>query len=349
MKKHHILIVCLVIIAGFLLVSGGVFSRPGKGNAASNYSVAINSSSISNFVLSLSGVTSATPYVGQQSSQGVYVLTWGDGTPVSSTAVDSKSLNFSGGNMTGTWSSAHTYSGAGTYTATIAVCHQGCTGAEGAQTASVTITVNTNGSGSVSVASSGGGSGSGGIGITEDVAPVLTLLGDDHMNLTIGDTFIDPGATANDAEQGDLTSSIKIIGTVDTAKPGSYLITYKIEDEWLKSDEKTRLVVVTAKPEEPKREEVATVKDCKALLSQYIKFNAPNNSDQVKLLENFLNTHEGTTLVIDGVYKKADFDAVKAFQAKYIEILNDWGLKAPTGYVYTSTIKVINRLNCEHQ
>lgn len=53
-----------------------------------------------------------------------------------------------------------------------------------------------------------------------------------------------------------------------------------------------------------------------------------NDPEDVKLLEKFLNTYENAHLPIDGVYSKADFDAVVRWQEKYRdEILAPWGLK----------------------
>ncbi|MCD4761779.1 DUF5011 domain-containing protein [bacterium] len=61
--------------------------------------------------------------------------------------------------------------------------------------------------------------------------PVITLLGDPVMNLIIGDAYIEPGATAEDDVDGDITGSIIIAGdTVNTLATGTYLITYNVSD-----------------------------------------------------------------------------------------------------------------------
>ena len=62
-------------------------------------------------------------------------------------------------------------------------------------------------------------------------APLITLLGDSTINLTIGDAFTDPGATALDEVDGDLTASIVVGGdTVDINTEGTYVITYNVSD-----------------------------------------------------------------------------------------------------------------------
>lgn len=66
--------------------------------------------------------------------------------------------------------------------------------------------------------------------LDQDV-PLITLLGDSTINLTLGDIYTDPGATALDEVDGDLTSSIVVGGdTVDTNTEGTYTITYNVSD-----------------------------------------------------------------------------------------------------------------------
>ncbi|NMH89248.1 immunoglobulin-like domain-containing protein [Flavivirga algicola] len=64
----------------------------------------------------------------------------------------------------------------------------------------------------------------------DTVAPVITLNGDSTINLTVGDTYTELGATATDNVDGDLTSSIVIGGSVNTTIAGSYFVTYDVSD-----------------------------------------------------------------------------------------------------------------------
>ena len=50
------------------------------------------------------------------------------------------------------------------------------------------------------------------------------------MTIEVGSTFTDPGATASDAGDGDLTSSIVVTGSVDTSTLGTYTLTYNVSD-----------------------------------------------------------------------------------------------------------------------
>jgi hypothetical protein len=77
--------------------------------------------------------------------------------------------------------------------------------------------------------------------------PIITLVGDATINLTVGDPYVDKGATANDNLDGIITSKIVKGGTVNTATPGTYTITYDVTDlAGNAATRVTRSVIVTA-------------------------------------------------------------------------------------------------------
>jgi hypothetical protein len=83
------------------------------------------------------------------------------------------------------------------------------------------------------------------------------------------------------------------------------------------------------------------------LSQEYVRLGAANDVAVVKKLQTFLNKYEGTSLVVDGIYKQVDFEAVKSFQRKYtLQILAPWGHSTPTGYVYMTTVAKINAIVC---
>jgi hypothetical protein len=86
------------------------------------------------------------------------------------------------------------------------------------------------------------------LGSTIENIPTITLLGSSVINIEQGGSFVDPGATATDAEDGNLTGSIVIGGDiVDTNTIGTYIITYNVMDSDLNpAVQKTRTVNVTA-------------------------------------------------------------------------------------------------------
>ncbi|HEX2901356.1 MAG TPA: DUF5011 domain-containing protein [Bacteroidia bacterium] len=79
----------------------------------------------------------------------------------------------------------------------------------------------------------------------EDVTkPVITLIGDNPMTVPLGGTFSDPGATATDDVDGDLTSGIAASGTVDVDAPGAYTRSYVVSDAAGNAGTATRTVNV---------------------------------------------------------------------------------------------------------
>ncbi|HNW98050.1 MAG TPA: DUF5011 domain-containing protein [Bacteroidales bacterium] len=78
-------------------------------------------------------------------------------------------------------------------------------------------------------------------------APVITLTGAATITLDLGDTYTDLGATATDAEDGDLTTSIVPTSTVNTSQVGMYTVKYNVTDAaGNAADEVTRTVYVRA-------------------------------------------------------------------------------------------------------
>jgi VCBS repeat-containing protein len=72
--------------------------------------------------------------------------------------------------------------------------------------------------------------GKGNFGSGDSTPPTLTLRGESTVNVVIDAPFTDPGATASDAVDGDLTSRIVVTGSVDTAVLGTYTLTYTVSD-----------------------------------------------------------------------------------------------------------------------
>ena len=66
--------------------------------------------------------------------------------------------------------------------------------------------------------------------VSDTTPPVVTLAGAAAMEINVGDLFTDPGATALDDTDGDITSGIVVTGTVDTMTAGSYTLSYSATD-----------------------------------------------------------------------------------------------------------------------
>jgi uncharacterized protein (DUF1800 family) len=61
-------------------------------------------------------------------------------------------------------------------------------------------------------------------------APTVALKGGAAVTVEVGATFSDPGFTASDAIDGDVTLNVKAEGAVDTGTPGTYTIRYTATD-----------------------------------------------------------------------------------------------------------------------
>lgn len=81
--------------------------------------------------------------------------------------------------------------------------------------------------------------------VPDVTAPVITLIGEELREVKVGAAFIDPGATALDDYDGDLTSEISVINSVNTNVIGSYTVTYSVSDLAGNTSTITRIVNVT--------------------------------------------------------------------------------------------------------
>ncbi len=59
---------------------------------------------------------------------------------------------------------------------------------------------------------------------------MIVLLGDPTITVAVGGIYIDPGATATDNKDGDITDWIVTMNPVDTSVPDTYIIIYNVSD-----------------------------------------------------------------------------------------------------------------------
>jgi regulator of sigma D len=74
--------------------------------------------------------------------------------------------------------------------------------------------------------------------------PKINLLGDDTVRLVLNSTYNDPGATASDPEEGNLTQHILITSEVDYTTTGTYKIYYTVTDEGGNKAEVSRHMII---------------------------------------------------------------------------------------------------------
>lgn len=90
----------------------------------------------------------------------------------------------------------------------------------------------------------------------DTIAPVITLKGQQRIYLQTGTSYTEPGYTASDDIDGDITAKVTVSGGVDTSKMGINTITYSVADAVGNTTTVTRAVYVyqqqkVANPENP--------------------------------------------------------------------------------------------------
>ena len=216
---------------------------------------------------------------------------------------------------------------------------------------------------------------------TANAVPTLSIVPTEES--VTKDAAYNPlhGVTANDTEDGDLTASVIVNGSVDIHTLGDYVLTYMVSDSDAQSVVGNRTVHVVAPTENGGGNQgnngggsqgftgggsgsvLGTLgqvlgastgpSSCGTYLTQYIKFGAQNDIYNVALLQIFLNNEMKAGLPLDGFYGTTARDFVNAFQVKYAaEVLRPWvafGLPSettPTGFVYKTTARMVNQIAC---
>lgn len=78
----------------------------------------------------------------------------------------------------------------------------------------------------------------------DPVPPELTLHGDSMTVVNLGTTYVDPGYTALDNCDGDITQQVQVSGSVDTQQVGRTTLTYTVKDNYDNLTTATRMVFV---------------------------------------------------------------------------------------------------------
>lgn len=83
--------------------------------------------------------------------------------------------------------------------------------------------------------------------VVDEEKPVIKLTDGSKITWRTGKTFKDPGYTAEDDTDGDITSKVKTGGYVDVYTPGTYQLTYSVTDASGNATVVKRTVVVKGK------------------------------------------------------------------------------------------------------
>lgn len=72
----------------------------------------------------------------------------------------------------------------------------------------------------------------------------INLLGDVNMYLKVGDKYVEPGYEVYDSVDQNLKSKVKVSGSIDTSKAGTYQITYSVVNSRNETITAKRYVIV---------------------------------------------------------------------------------------------------------
>lgn len=109
--------------------------------------------------------------------------------------------------------------------------------------------------------------------VIDNISPVIKLKGNQITEISINSEYKEPGYTAIDEYDGDLTEKVEIIGEIDAENYGEYVITYRVTDNSNNTTEVNRIVKIIdeEKPKIECKEEYSKFKigtenpiDCKA-------------------------------------------------------------------------------------
>lgn len=82
----------------------------------------------------------------------------------------------------------------------------------------------------------------------DPIPPELKLRGSAKLTVTAGGSFRDPGWEATDNCDGDLSEKVTVSGSVNTMVPGTYVLTYTVQDAYQNVAKAERTVVVAERP-----------------------------------------------------------------------------------------------------
>lgn len=86
--------------------------------------------------------------------------------------------------------------------------------------------------------------GIGRLGLGDRLAPTLELVGDTTLNIAAGQEYLDPGATAIDDIDGDISDKIVVSGIINPSAVGTQTISYTVADRAGNTTRKLRTVNV---------------------------------------------------------------------------------------------------------
>ena len=159
----------------------------------------------------------------------------------------------------------------------------------------------------------------------DPIPPELTLNGESSMALPYGQAYQEPGYSAWDNCDGDITDRVQVSGTVQPYRPGTYQIHYTVTDDYGNTDTQIRTVKIKAraqsKPDQPE-----VVPDGKII---YLTFDDGPGRYTEKLLKiladydvkaTFFVMNTGYTHLLDDIVSQGHAIAAHTYSHNYKQI-----------------------------
>ncbi len=138
----------------------------------------------------------------------------------------------------------------------------------------------------------------------DQVPPALTYKGDPSMSLLVGSTYKDPGMTAVDDCDGDLTSNIVVSGNVNTNNLGTYQVVYTVTDQSGNQTSAVRTIKVYQK-------NITTIPGKKTI---YLTFDDGPGPHTARLLDVLAKYNVKATFFVTGLNPAYDAMITRAYK-----------------------------------
>lgn len=169
------------------------------------------------------------------------------------------------------------------------------------------------------------------VSVVDREPPEITLTEGDHLTVLPMSQFEDPGVSAVDDSDGDVTDQVTAMGIVDTSNRGDYEIKYKVTDSYGNEATATRTVTVEGEPVREIRKVIYLTFDdgpsstvTPKILKTLEKYNVPatffvigydSDPQKIKLMKRALK--DGCTIGIHGM--SHDYEKIYASVPAFIE------------------------------
>ena len=168
----------------------------------------------------------------------------------------------------------------------------------------------------------------------DNEAPIITLKGGDNYYITEKAEYSDPGYTASDNCEGDLTEKVKVSGEVDSNVVGKYYIDYSVSDSKGNSTKVTRTVIVS--------KEIQTSSPIKGAI--YLTFDdGPSSTITSKLLDILKEKNVKATFFVINHSSNLDYLIKREYDEGHTVALHSYSHNYSN--VYSSVDSYFNDLN----